>query len=102
MHISFQASDLLAYLFGQKKITEKMFVAAAQELSRHSPILKDPLGSLFPSLEELPRISQDIALAVAKMGIEEGVIPPQKEEELKEIIAKNAWTPHYPIYKRKL
>lgn len=98
----FPGVGLACISFRAKKITEKMFVAAAQELSRHSPILKDPLGSLFPSLEELPRISQDIALAVAKMGIEEGVIPPQKEEELKEIIAKNAWTPHYPIYKRKL
>ncbi len=85
-----------------KKITDKMFVAAAQELSRHAPILTDPQGCLFPSLEELPRISREIAFAVAKMGIEEGVIPPHNDEELKEIIAKNAWTPCYPIYKRRL
>jgi malate dehydrogenase (oxaloacetate-decarboxylating) len=98
----FPGVGLACIAFRAQKITEKMFVAAAQELSKHSPILLDEHASLFPSLEELPRISLDIALAVAKMGIEEGVIPPRSEEELKEIIAHNAWTPHYPTYKRKL
>jgi malate dehydrogenase (oxaloacetate-decarboxylating) len=83
-----------------QRITETMFVAAALELSRHSPILKDPQASLYPSLEDLPGISQKIALAVAKMGREEGVIPPLKDDEMKELIAKNTWNPKYPTYKR--
>ncbi len=97
----FPGVGLACIAFQAKKITEKMFVAAAQELSKHSPILKDLQGSLFPSLEELTNISQDIAFAVAQMGIEEGVISPHTEKELREVIAKNAWTPHYPIYKKK-
>ncbi len=96
----FPAVGLACIACRAKKITEKMFVAAAQELSKHSPLLKNAQASLYPSLEDLPKISQDIALAVAKMGIEEGVIPPQTEEKLRELILKNTWTPHYPIYKR--
>lgn len=97
----FPGVGLAAISLGIKKITEKMFVAAAQELSNHSPILLDPHASLFPSFEYLTSISQDVALAVGKMAIEEGVAPFHSELELKELIRKNVWTPKYSIYKRK-
>jgi malate dehydrogenase (oxaloacetate-decarboxylating) len=83
-----------------KKVTDRMFVAAAEELSRHSPLLSDPAGSLFPSFEHLKAISQEIAFAVGKKAIEEGVAPFLSDEALKKRIQENVWHPEYPIYKR--
>ncbi len=97
----FPGIGLAAVSFKLKKITDKMFVAAANELSRHAPILKDPQGSLFPSFEELPSISKEIAFAAIKMAIEEGLIPPHLDSEIRALIEKNVWTPNYPRYKRK-
>ncbi len=98
----FPGVGLASISFGIKKITEKMFVAAGQELSNHSPMLIDSQASLFPSFKELGAISKEIALAVGKMAIEEGVAPFYSEEEMRALIEKNTWTPEYPMYKRKV
>lgn len=97
----FPGIGLAAVSFKLKKITDKMFVAAASELSRHSPILKDSQGSLFPSFEELPAISKEIAIAAIRMGIEEGSVPPHSDSEIRAVIEKNIWVPKYPRYRRK-
>ncbi len=97
----FPGVGLAAVSLGLKKISEKMFVAAAHELSKHAPILKDPQGSLFPSFEVLPAISLEIALAVGKMAVEEGLAPNRSEDELKKLIQKNVWVPKYPRYRKK-
>ncbi len=94
----FPAMGLAAISFNMKKITEKLFIAAAQELSRHAPVLSDPHAPLFPSFEYLGEITNEIALAIAKMALEEGLIPEYTEEEMKALIQKNRWKPKYPIY----
>lgn len=97
----FPGVGLAAVSFKLTKITEKMFVAAAKELSLHSPILKDTHASLFPPFEELSLISKEIALSVGKMAIEEGILKQTSEEDLRALIEQNVWTPQYPNIRRK-
>ena len=82
------------------KVTETMFVAAAEELSNHSPMLLDPVASLFPSFESLKEISRKIAFQVGKMAMKEGVAPLLADDQLRKQIEENVWEPNYPIYKR--
>ncbi len=97
----FPGVGLAAVSFGLKKISEKMFVAAAEALSLHSPILLDPAASLFPSFEHLPLISKEVAFAVGKMAIEEGLLEAQSDLKLKERIDANVWIPHYSKFRKK-
>ena len=43
-----------------------MFLIAAKTLASHSPALKDPTASLFPTIEEVRGVAREIAIAVAK------------------------------------
>ncbi|MES2122719.1 MAG: malic enzyme-like NAD(P)-binding protein, partial [Chlamydiota bacterium] len=50
------------------RVTEEMFIRAAQVLSSHAPILHDPSAPIFPSLEKLRTISREIAIAVCQVA----------------------------------
>lgn len=97
----FPGVGLAAVSLGIKKITEKMFVAAAQELSKHSPMLNDSAAPLFPSFKTLNIISKEIALAVGLMAVEEGLAPALSKDEMKKIIDENVWVPKYPRCRKK-
>lgn len=84
-----------------KKVSNKMFVAAAKELSEHAPILKDEGASLFPSFEDLREISKKIAFTVAKVAIEEGYAEKLSDDKIKALIDQNMWFPQYPMIKLK-
>ncbi|MBP7075294.1 MAG: NAD-dependent malic enzyme [Rhabdochlamydiaceae bacterium] len=77
---------------GAKEVTEKMFYKAAEILSRHSPMLKSPLGNLFPPFENLRAISREIAIGVAQVAQDEGLAP--KADPVK-LVDKAMWTPTY-------
>lgn len=83
------------------KVTEKMFIRAAEVLSEHAPILKDPEGSIFPSLEELKKVSREIAIAVGLVAEEEGLVPKSSKKEIEARVDKTIWDPEYPIYIKK-
>lgn len=81
-----------------KEVSETMFYKAAEILSSHSPMLHTPQGTLFPSFEKLPLISQEIALAVIKVAQDEGLAPRTDrtdEKACKKMIASTVWHPHY-------
>lgn len=87
-----------------KKVTNKMFLEAAVELSKLSPILKNPEDNILPPLKKIKSISRDIALAVAKVAIQENLTDDKfkklTDDELKEIIEDNMWKPKYLKYVR--
>ncbi|CCB89101.1 NAD-dependent malic enzyme [Simkania negevensis] len=85
---------------GAKRVTDNMFLRAAEVLSRFAPILNNPFGSLFPRIKQLPVISKTIATEVGKVAIEEGVCdhPP---EDVEKAVEKAYWQPKYPKIKRK-
>lgn len=77
------------------QVTEGMFLAAAEELAKHSPAAQTGSHSLFPPIEEVRELSRHIALAVAKQAIEEGVSKLSSSELQKRIDAR-MWEPKYP------
>jgi malate dehydrogenase (oxaloacetate-decarboxylating) len=80
------------------KVTEKMFIKAAHVLSERAPLLKDPTGSIFPSLEDLRSVSREIAIAVGVIAEAEGLIPKSSQKEIEHRIDQKMWHPEYPIY----
>lgn len=83
------------------KVTEKMFIRAAQVLSEHAPMLKNPMGAIFPALEDLRGVGRSIAIAVANVAEEEGLIPKSSQKEIEDRVDKQMWRPEYPTYLRK-
>ena len=45
--------------------------------------------------------SKEVAFAVGKMAIEEGLLEVQSDLKLKERIDANVWVPHYSKFRRK-
>jgi len=79
------------------KVTDGMFLEAARTLSSFSPALKDPTASLFPKIEEVRKVSREIAKAVAKKACLEKVAKIPLSDIEKEIEA-HVWEPHYSKY----
>ncbi|MCB1115307.1 MAG: oxaloacetate-decarboxylating malate dehydrogenase, partial [Chlamydiia bacterium] len=81
------------------RVTDKMFLKAADVLSRYAPILNNPYASLFPRLTELRAISRDVAIAVAKEAIEAGMCtnPPQ---DIEKAVDEAMWQPNYAQIKK--
>lgn len=84
------------------KVTEKMFIKAADILSDKAPMLNDPTASIFPSLEKLRNISREIAIAVCKVAQEDGLVPKSSQKEIETQVDNHMWLPNYPLYTRKL
>jgi malate dehydrogenase (oxaloacetate-decarboxylating) len=78
-----------------KEVSETMFYRAAEILSKHSPMLKAPHGTLFPSFEKLSEISREIALAVVKVAQDEGLSPKTDEKTRKKMVDAAIWQPKY-------
>lgn len=83
------------------KVTETMFIKAADILSDHAPMLHDPTASIFPEFEKLRKISRNIAIAVCKVACEEGLVPHYSQKEIEEKVDAQMWFPEYPIYTQK-
>jgi malate dehydrogenase (oxaloacetate-decarboxylating) len=78
-----------------KKVSNRMFLKAAEVLSDQAPILHDPHGSLFPPFEQLREVSRKIAIAVVSVAQEEGLCPKISAEKTEEVVVQSMWFPHY-------
>ncbi|HEY4490879.1 MAG TPA: NAD-dependent malic enzyme, partial [Acidobacteriota bacterium] len=85
---------------GARRVTDQMFVAAAEALKQFSPALQHPSASLYPQLQDVREVSGAVALAVALEAQRAGVAPMRSKEELARRVKATVWTPHYPRYKR--
>lgn len=83
-----------------KRVTDSMVKAAAEELVRHLPTLKDKQASLLPALSEARRLGQLIGLAVGKQAIQDGQAQVGDEDGLKRELQANTWEPAYQPYVR--
>ncbi len=80
------------------RVTEEMFIRAAQVLSSHAPILRDPSAPIFPSLEKLRAISREIAIAVCQVAQQEKLVPTRSLQEIGQMVDQQMWSPEYPTY----
>jgi malate dehydrogenase (oxaloacetate-decarboxylating) len=77
------------------RVTDGMLIAAARELSRHSPALADPAASLLPALPDIRSVAVDVACAVGAAAQREGHAAPTSPEELRARVVASQWTPDY-------
>ncbi|OOF32000.1 NAD-dependent malic enzyme [Salinivibrio proteolyticus] len=82
------------------RVTDGMLMASSRALAECSPLAKRGTGALLPSLEDITYVSKQIAFAVAKQAIEEGVAAELSDEALKKRIDDSFWEPRYREYKR--
>ena len=76
------------------------FIVAAHALSEMSPAINDATASLFPPLEEVRRVSRQVAIAVAMEAQRTGLAAATGQEALEKGIDETMWQPRYVRYRR--
>ncbi|KAA8574700.1 hypothetical protein EYC84_003950 [Monilinia fructicola] len=80
-------------------LSDKMLVSAVKALADQSPALKNPDKGLLPDVVNVREISVNIAKAVIKTSVEEGLAQekniPTHDEDLEEWIREQMWDPAY-------
>jgi malate dehydrogenase (oxaloacetate-decarboxylating) len=97
----FPAMGLGILGIGARRVSDAMFMAAAEALSETAPALKSGEGSLLPPLDRVREVSKEIAYAVAAEAQSEGLAEPCSAQELRDRIDAKYWEPKYPVLKRK-
>ncbi|MFG2456119.1 NAD-dependent malic enzyme [Streptomyces sp. NPDC048523] len=78
------------------RVTDRMMVAAARAVGDCAVRAgTDGATPLLPPLASMRDAAREIALAVARAAVEDGVAPQATEAELREAIDKAQWTPRY-------
>ncbi|MDL5157952.1 NAD-dependent malic enzyme [Actinomycetospora termitidis] len=77
------------------RVTDAMMRAAARALGDASPALADSRAPLLPAWGEVRDVADDIALAVARQAVADGVAPRASDDDLRGRIAATRWTPGY-------
>lgn len=81
--------------------SDQVFITAAKILSEYSPMLKDPYGPLFPTLDNLRAVTHHIGIAVANVVMQEGNNSRTSIDSIENLIDETMWYPEYPIYTKK-
>ncbi|KTD25568.1 MULTISPECIES: NAD-dependent malic enzyme [Legionella] len=84
-----------------KKVTDKMFMAAAKALADCSPAKHDPNANLLPPLTQVREISFKVATAVVKEAVKSNLADNFTDQEIEECIQRHVWKPEYVPYKPK-
>ena len=76
-----------------------MLYAAAKALAARSPAMKDPNWPLLPDIVDVLDISVDIAKAIIKCAVQEGLAQeegiPTDEDDLEQWVRVQMWAPKY-------
>ena len=91
----FPAMGLGILGIGARRVSDGMFMAAAEALSRQAPALRGQNGALLPALDEVREVSTEIAYAVAAQAQAEGLAEACPEEEMRARIDGRRWEPVY-------
>ena len=96
MYSFFPGIGLGAIVSGATEITSTMIAASSRALA--AALSEDEISSrcLMPEVSRLWDICGDVALAVARQAIEDGVARFTQIDQLESKIAENRWEPKYP------
>jgi malate dehydrogenase (oxaloacetate-decarboxylating) len=83
-----------------RAVSDGMFLAAARTIANLSPAKRDARANLLPPLAELRNVSLQVATAVAKQAVSEGLAEPVSEDDLVASIRAKMWEPVYAPYRR--
>lgn len=102
-HVITQVNNL--YLFpglgrgaiavGATRISDKMLSLAATAIGAVEPRDDAASGALLPPLAQIDEVSDDVALAVARQAVAEGLAAPIDDEQIVKLVAAHKWTPRY-------
>lgn len=84
---------------GARRVSEDMFMVAGRALAALSPARRDPVAPLLPPVRELRAVALEIAAAVAKQAMREGLAEPLDDATLAARIADHVWEPVYREYR---
>jgi malate dehydrogenase (oxaloacetate-decarboxylating) len=82
------------------RVTDSMFMAAAQALASASPARSNASRNLLPPVTALRDVAVSVALAVALQAHKEGLTSGLSTDQIEGLIRGKVWTPHYVPYKR--
>ena len=82
-----------------RRVTDRMFMAAAKSLAELSPAHSGKSGRLLPPVSELRSVSWAVAKAVAIQAIKDGVACEFDEQILESRISGTIWEPMYLPYR---
>jgi malate dehydrogenase (oxaloacetate-decarboxylating) len=74
-----------------RRVTDKMFMAAAKTLAKLSPTEKDKNGRLLPPVTEIRSVSIAIAMAVAEQARKENLALLPPDDDLESGVRGNVW-----------
>jgi len=94
----FPGVGLGAIACGATRITDEMFLAAAQTLANYVMPADLEQGSLLPPLTNIREVSAHIAVAVAEVAFERGLASRSRPENMLELVKAHVYEPHYPAY----
>jgi malate dehydrogenase (oxaloacetate-decarboxylating) len=83
-----------------KRVTEKMFMAAAKALADCSPAKTDPKANLLPPLTEIREVSLRVAVSVAKEALAEQLADFTDFSDLEAHIRQQMWEAVYLPYQK--
>jgi malate dehydrogenase (oxaloacetate-decarboxylating) len=81
-------------------ISDEMLMATSNTLADASPLARGSSNALLPPLQDIAELSKDIAFAVAKVAMQQGLALEQPDDALRASIEKNFWQPEYRPLKR--
>ncbi|MFM0336810.1 NAD-dependent malic enzyme [Paraburkholderia fungorum] len=82
------------------RVTDAMFMAAAQALASASPARGNAGKNLLPPVTALREVAVSVALAVALQAHRDGLTAGVSTEQIEGLIRGKVWTPHYVPYQR--
>jgi malate dehydrogenase (oxaloacetate-decarboxylating) len=83
-----------------RRISDRMFLAAARTVAEFSPARHDPNANLLAPLVDIRKLSFHVALAVAKEAQAEGLADSMSDEDLIAAVRAKMWEPVYARYRR--
>ena len=83
---------------GARRVTERMFLAAAEALAALATPARLEQGSLFPPLTAIRDVSLTVASAVARVAAEDGLAGRELPDDLEGWLRTCMYQPRYPSY----
>jgi malate dehydrogenase (oxaloacetate-decarboxylating)(NADP+) len=93
----FPGVGLGAIACGATRITDEMFLAAAQTLAAHVTPADLAQGSLFPPLANAREVSVHIAVAVAEVAFSRGLARQHRPADVIALVRSHVYDPHYSV-----
>jgi malate dehydrogenase (oxaloacetate-decarboxylating)(NADP+) len=93
----FPGVGLGAIACGATRITDEMFLAAAETLASLVTPADLDQGSLFPPLSNTREVSARIAVAVAEVAFERGLASKSRPEDMLALVKAHVYDPHYSV-----